>query len=309
LKDFKNIYIAGYGTDGFTNLNIKTGKHEYDKEGDVKRAVLFVILAVLMLIYASTTEAGCLQVTSPNGGEHWFLGTSQNIIWSNSCGKAVKIVLKKGASGLGNIATNLPASRHSYQWQAGKYQGGKVGAGNDYRILIKTMDNSESDTSNEKFSIAKINASTQIRVSAYRNIDLVLKDVYSDSCPSGDIIQGADAFYMQRVKIRVYIRTKGLIIPSFKGIIRVRVGYFDMNKRKSVIITRDYKPDSINGPIEVISHPIFVKRALGLRVGIIPLGRFIDNNMADNTMVVNKCSLRNTSNVQEELLKAIQSIK
>jgi len=272
------------------------------------KVVRSIIVAGLFILLSSmAASAGCLTVTSPNGGEHWFLGTSQNITWTNSCGKAVKIVLKKGASGLGNIATNLPASRHSYQWQAGQYQGGTSGVGNDYRILIKTMDNSEKDASNGQFSINRISASTQIQVPAYRNIDLVLKEVYSDSCPRGDIIQGADAFYMQNVKIRVYIRQKKLFTPSFKGIIRVRVGYFDMNRRKSVIITRDYKPESINGPIEVISNPVLVKRAIGLRIGITPLGRFIDNNMANNTMVVNKCSLRNSSDGQKELLKGLMN--
>ncbi|RMG00674.1 MAG: hypothetical protein D6726_10945, partial [Nitrospirae bacterium] len=104
-----------------------------------------------LFFYSGFLEAGCLTVTSPNGGENWQIGTRHEIVWSNTCGRNVKIILRKGGRRLGVIAANLSSSQTRYAWTAGNYSGGTAVSGRDYKILIKTMDNTARDLSNASF--------------------------------------------------------------------------------------------------------------------------------------------------------------
>ncbi len=125
----------------------KGGKRE------MKRTGIIALAVVVVLLYTIIASAGCLTVNSPNGGESWVLGSVHNITWTNTCGKAVKIVLRKGAAKIGNIVTNIPANQTVFPWTVGNYQGGTAGTGTDYKVLVKTMDNSAKDASNAYFSI------------------------------------------------------------------------------------------------------------------------------------------------------------
>ncbi len=113
-------------------------------------------LIVFLFFAISYAHAGCVTVVSPNGGEVWPPGTSHNIQWSSSCppGTSIKIILRKGGSYLGKITANIPASQMTFPWIVGNYQGGMAPEGNDYKILVKTMDNYAKDASNADFSIS-----------------------------------------------------------------------------------------------------------------------------------------------------------
>jgi len=117
---------------------------------------LMVLVAVAFLLLGSYAYGGCLTVVSPNGGEVWPPGTSHNILWSSSCppGTNVKIILRKGGARLGRIASGISASEGAYPWVVGQYLGGTAPEGHDYKIVIKTMDNTAIDASDSDFSIS-----------------------------------------------------------------------------------------------------------------------------------------------------------
>lgn len=274
----------------------------------MKSGLGLIVLMVAVLLAGVTAHAGCITVTSPNGGENLALGSTYNITWTNTCSKVVKIELRKDGVVLGIIATNLPATQNSYQWRVGDYPGGTASTGSGYKILIITTDLISWDRSDGCFSIVEMHASHKIRVKAYENVDLKLERVYSDSCPHGEIIEGSDSFYMSKIIVRVRRVTNSLMykMPEF----RVRVAYFDMNTLKSQMITRDFKPESSTGPIEVLSTPVLAKKSFGVKVAVIPLGRYVDNNMGNNTITVHKCNTYEynpTGDMQQHLQDLIQN--
>lgn len=136
----------------------------------MKRFSILVLLISALFVYTTAVEAGCLRVLSPNGGESWEKGSTQTIRWSNTCGKNVKIILRKDGSKFGTIATNIPSTTTSYSWNVGQTLNGSAPTGSNYKILMKTMDNSDRDASDATFSITS-SSSTQPRIpplKAYR---------------------------------------------------------------------------------------------------------------------------------------------
>lgn len=107
---------------------------------------------VICLFAAGSAFAAPLTVTSPNGGENWPLLSVKNITWTSDAGGNIKIILFKGGSRLGDIA-GVPASQHSYSWTVGSYEGGTAPQGTDYKIKIRTLDNTQSDLSDQVFTI------------------------------------------------------------------------------------------------------------------------------------------------------------
>ena len=61
-----------------------------------------------------------IEVTSPNGGEEWIIGTTRNITWDSKnlpANSRITISLFKEGSGQNiQIIDNLPASQESYRW-------------------------------------------------------------------------------------------------------------------------------------------------------------------------------------------------
>jgi hypothetical protein len=103
-------------------------------------------------IAESTTPR--LTLTSPDGGESWAIGSTQNISWdvANYTG-SVHLVLFKGATKLGNIARDLAASSGSYSWTVGSYIGGTAVAGNDYIVRVTSTDFTVKDDSGAAFAL------------------------------------------------------------------------------------------------------------------------------------------------------------
>lgn len=60
---------------------------------------------------------GTIQVTSPNGGEDWLVGSQQNVTWTSSNISNVKIEYStnNGVSWL-NVVSSVPAATGSYSW-------------------------------------------------------------------------------------------------------------------------------------------------------------------------------------------------
>ena len=93
-------------------------------------------------------EPAQLEVTSPNGGESWELGTTQNITWNaNGYTGTVRLILFQKATKVGQIVANLPADQGSYAWTVGTHQAGTATAGINYSIRLQAGDSSQDDFS------------------------------------------------------------------------------------------------------------------------------------------------------------------
>jgi hypothetical protein len=97
-----------------------------------------------------------ITVTSPNGGETWVRGTSKTITWdySGSPGSTVKIVLMKGSTEAGTIASSVSvgSSGHgSYTWPI--YATGSTGS--DFKVSVQSISQPAiKDVSNNYFTLA-----------------------------------------------------------------------------------------------------------------------------------------------------------
>ncbi len=104
--------------------------------------------------FALIAPAAQLQLTSPNGGENWPLGSTQNITWNaNGYSGTVRLILFKKASKIGQIAASIPASQGSYSWTVGAYAGGTAPAGELYSIRLLAGDGTQEDYSDAPFTI------------------------------------------------------------------------------------------------------------------------------------------------------------
>jgi hypothetical protein len=111
-------------------------------------------VAIACLALAVGSSAATLTVTSPNGGENWAQGSPHPITWTAAgvSGK-VKLVLFKAGVKFGDIASDVPASQQNYSWVVGNSDGGMAPAGNDYKVKVRTLDNTVVDLSNGTFTI------------------------------------------------------------------------------------------------------------------------------------------------------------
>ncbi|MCZ6702131.1 MAG: T9SS type A sorting domain-containing protein, partial [Ignavibacteria bacterium] len=90
-------------------------------------------------------------VTSPNGGEHWVIGSAYEITWNDNLSGNVQILLYKGGT-LFTIISNSTASDGSRPWTVPS-----VLAGSDYKIRISSVDDGNIfDESDADFTIDNI---------------------------------------------------------------------------------------------------------------------------------------------------------
>ena len=107
-------------------------------------------------VFSLALPAG-LVLVSPNGWERWSLGEARAIAWkaSNYTG-TVRLVLFKGGSRFGNIATGVPAANGSYSWTVGQtYDSGMAPAGTDYRLYLRSTDNTLVDPSDYRLALTE----------------------------------------------------------------------------------------------------------------------------------------------------------
>ena len=104
-------------------------------------------------------EPAQLEMTSPNGGESWELGTTQNITWNaNGYSGTVRLILFQKAAKVGQIAANLPADQGSYAWTVGTHQAGTAPAGILYSIRLLAGDGSQDDFSDGPLTLIESDA-------------------------------------------------------------------------------------------------------------------------------------------------------
>jgi hypothetical protein len=106
-------------------------------------------------VTAGSTTPSSITVTSPNGGESWDRSISQTLTWSytGNPGSTVKIVLLKGGSEIGTIASSVPigtSGKGSYVWPGWT---GRV-PGSDYKVSVQsTSQPTIKDISNNFFTV------------------------------------------------------------------------------------------------------------------------------------------------------------
>jgi len=100
-------------------------------------------------------EVPQLTLLSPNGGENWTLGSSQNITWNGDglTNSNVKITLWENGLFVGTIVPLYNATSETYSWTVGEYIGGTASPGNNYTIKIKEKGTAVADISDGVFSI------------------------------------------------------------------------------------------------------------------------------------------------------------
>ncbi len=100
----------------------------------------------------SITNSNTITLSSPTGGETWFLGESAPISWISGLGGNVKIELLKGGS-LNSVISSSTANDGSFQWTVPSNQT----IGTNYKVRVTSLSNpSQSDTSAINFEIAAL---------------------------------------------------------------------------------------------------------------------------------------------------------
>ena len=104
---------------------------------------------------ADIIDGGSLTLTAPNGWERWNLGETRSIAWSASgYDGPLRLVLFKGGSRFGNIATGVDAAAGSFAWSVGQtFDSGMAPAGSDYRLYLRSADNTLVDPSDLRFAL------------------------------------------------------------------------------------------------------------------------------------------------------------
>lgn len=98
-----------------------------------------------------TVDGTDMILTAPNGGENWYLGTSQAITWASTLGGTVKIELFKNGVLHTTIATGAP-NTGSYSWTLP----GTLAVASDYKIKVTSVeDPTKTDQSFNQFTIAE----------------------------------------------------------------------------------------------------------------------------------------------------------
>jgi len=128
----------------------------------MRKALCFVAGCIFI---ARAVFAQSVTITSPNGGESWELGKTQNITWTYSGipnNTKVKLMLRKDGAGVGDIVTDIPIGTNgagSFPWIVGAYGGGTAAEGQGYKLRIRPVSSQDPmDSSNQTFAIAAASA-------------------------------------------------------------------------------------------------------------------------------------------------------
>ena len=143
-----------------------TSTVDYDWSGTVTPTLAGYVFTPASRSYSNVTSdqtgqdysaalTPALELTSPNGWEHWTLGTTKAITWNaiNYTG-TVRLVLFKNGVRFGNIVANIPASAGSYAWTVGQtYDSGMAPEGSDYRLYLRSTDGTLVDPSDYRLGL------------------------------------------------------------------------------------------------------------------------------------------------------------
>jgi hypothetical protein len=127
----------------------------------------FALASVLLFAIAALSQSQTITVTSPNGGENWALGSTQNITWrSSGLTGNVTILLFSGGDRVGVIQDNVPVTAGSFSWVVGSYQGGTAAPGTNYKIRVRKPQTEILDASDRPFTISGAPAPASLTVTA-----------------------------------------------------------------------------------------------------------------------------------------------
>lgn len=172
-----------------------------------------LLSALLVLFLGATVFAQTVRITQPNTPTTWPLRGNRDITWDFS-GVAgnVKLLLFRGETGVGIIATGLPVTNRTYSWRVGQTNMGFAPQGSGYKIKIKVMGQPISDFSDQPFTIGPqytINPGTMEVRQRPRVFTPPVKVIYPNG---GERLQKAvvneirwestDAFGKPRIKIK-----------------------------------------------------------------------------------------------------------
>ncbi len=95
-----------------------------------------------------------ISVKTPNGGESWQKGSTQNITWVvKSISGSVRIVLLKNGVKVGNIVNSIDPALGTYSWTVGNYVGGTATAGTGYQVQVREIGTDAGDRSDGNFTL------------------------------------------------------------------------------------------------------------------------------------------------------------
>ncbi|MCK5058031.1 MAG: hypothetical protein KAT34_15360 [Candidatus Aminicenantes bacterium] len=95
-----------------------------------------------------------ITVTSPNGAENWTMGSTQDITWTAAgLSGNLYLILQQNDTNVALIAKNVNPASGSYTWTVGDHIKGAVNPGTNFKINIREMGSSVSDTSDATFQI------------------------------------------------------------------------------------------------------------------------------------------------------------
>ncbi len=156
------------------------GESFYSDDGAVWEDLHDYGVALNCNIKAYADEAApTLTLTSPNGWEHWNLGTTKTITWTaeNYTG-TVRLVLFKNGVRFGNIINGVDAATGSYDWTVGStYDSGMATAGTDFRMYLRSTDNTIIDPSDMRFAL--VTAPTQLELTSPSGGELELGSTHN----------------------------------------------------------------------------------------------------------------------------------
>ncbi len=95
-----------------------------------------------------------VKVNTPNGGESWQIGSTQNITWlTKIISNNLRIVLFRNGVKVGNIVHTIDPALGTYSWTVGSYVGGTATAGTGYQLQVREIGTDAGDRSDTVFTL------------------------------------------------------------------------------------------------------------------------------------------------------------
>ncbi|MDD5165278.1 MAG: PKD domain-containing protein [Candidatus Pacebacteria bacterium] len=259
--DEPSYYVpAGVADPLATFSQMTTFTHSYINPGTYTVTVIVMnssgqqVQTTSTIVVTSGTTAGSLKIISPNGGEAWVRGTTQNITWSSpyyfrATYADLKIMQKfvcttqfcpAIAYAPYTIATNIPINQNSYSWNVGtalNYSGiVQTMPDGQYTVQICETGTTNCDSSDNVFTISSTqtsnvpdiniispNGGEQWQTSTYKTVTL---NVTGDSALIGDTVYvyAVDSLNKQTLMSTQHVASPG--IKNFSLLVNVSLPYF-----------------------------------------------------------------------------------